>query len=79
MPKLKCNNNLSDNSSHVAHLNILLPGHKDEDVSYQPAEMDLQGLFHCCLHVVLLRSLHTKTQQISPVQDKTTEMATTKI
>lgn len=41
MPKLIGNNHLSDHSSHVPHLNILLPGHKDEDVSYQPTEVDL--------------------------------------
>ncbi|KAF3832642.1 hypothetical protein F7725_026307 [Dissostichus mawsoni] len=37
-------------SAVVSHLDILLPGHEDEDVSYQPAEVDLQPLLHCCLH-----------------------------
>lgn len=43
------------------HLDILLPRHEDEDVSHQSTEVNLQGLFYCCLHIVLLRRLHSNT------------------
>lgn len=69
MLKLLSNNYLNDNSNHFPHLNILLPRHKDEDVSHHPTEVNLQGLLYCCLHIVLLRGLHSKqhnNHNISP-------------
>lgn len=46
----------------LMYLNVLLTRHEDEDVSYQPTEVDLQGLLYCCLYIVFLRSLKHKTQ-----------------
>lgn len=51
-----------DETTQVWYLNVLLTRHEDEDVSHQPTQVDLQGLLHCCLHIVLLRSLDHKTQ-----------------
>lgn len=39
------------------HLNILLAWHEDQNVSRGAGEVHLEGLLHCRLHVVLLRSL----------------------
>lgn len=53
---------------HVAYFNVLLPRHKNEDVSQQPTEVNLQCLLHSCLHVVLLRCLqstrHNKSSRL---------------
>lgn len=52
----------------VAYFNVLLPRHKNEDVSQQPTEVNLQCLLHSCLHVVLLRCLqstrHNKSSRL---------------
>lgn len=44
------------------HLDILLARHEDEDVSRSTRQVDLQGLFHCSLHIILLWGLNSTAQ-----------------
>lgn len=43
-------------------LDILLARHEDEDVSRSTRQVDLQGLFHCSLHIILLWGLNSTVQ-----------------